>query len=48
MDKRSSTPPPGLWASDPQARRLDQIEQELLELRVLVERIADRLGLRAA
>jgi hypothetical protein len=48
MDKRSSTPPPGLWSSDPLGRRLDQIEQELLELRLLVERIADRLGARAA
>ncbi len=42
------TPPPGLYPrSEPHAARLEDVERELHEIRILLERIAEQLGVRS-
>lgn len=49
MNRAQFSPPPGLYPrSDPIPTRLEDVERELFEIRILLERIADRLGVRTA
>jgi hypothetical protein len=47
MRRASFSPPPGLYVrADQTAARLEALERELFEIRILLERIATRLGVR--